>query len=451
MQTIALSELHTVMAALLALAVGHVVCRRVGFLQRLNVPAPVVGGVLASLAIAALRAWGGTEVTFGTALRDLLLLMFFTTVGLSARFSTLKAGGKPLVFLCAVTVLLLLAQNVVGIAVAMVYGANPFYGLLIGSISFVGGPGTALAWAKEGEAMGLAHAPEVALGAATLAVVFGALVSGPITGWFIERRGLHAAARAGAVPWEPSEDAAPVAAAPLVEDVMRGVLLILEVAVAIGEWLDQWARGRTSVLPRVPDRHARRGADHERRGRLPPPARLRADRAQRRGRAADLPRPEPDEHAAAGQVANVVTPLMINVVLQIVVTALVAFLVLFPGARARLRRRGRLRRLPGVRAELDAGRDGDDGPDHLALRRRAARVPARHAGGLVLRRPGERVRHQGLPRAAAVPVSRRRVLSGQRSLKSPKSHCPTSPSTGGSSTAGMKRASVSGQPRSGAS
>jgi ESS family glutamate:Na+ symporter len=327
-QTIALSELHTVMAALLALAVGHAVCRRVGFLQRLNVPAPVVGGVLASLAIAALRAWGGTEVTFGTALRDLLLLMFFTTVGLSARFSTLKAGGKPLVFLCAVTVLLLLAQNVVGIAVAMVYGANPFYGLLIGSISFVGGPGTALAWAKEGEAMGLAHAPEVALGAATLAVVFGALVSGPITGWFIERRGLHAAARAGAVPWEPSEDAAPVAAAPPVEDVMRGVLLIL-IAIAIGDWLNQWARGASLVLPgfltaMLGGVLITNAADAFRRPLDFAPIERSGEVALQIFLALSL------MSMQLWTVANVITPLMINVVLQIVVTALVAFLVLFP-------------------------------------------------------------------------------------------------------------------------
>ena len=117
--------------------------------------------------------------------------MFFTTVGLSARFSALKAGGRPLAILCVATVILLLAQNTVGILVALSVGAHPFYGLLIGSISFVGGPGTAAAWAKEAQAMGLARAPETAVPAATFAVIVGALVSGPITGWLIERRKLR--------------------------------------------------------------------------------------------------------------------------------------------------------------------------------------------------------------------------------------------------------------------
>jgi len=38
-----------------------------------------------------------------------------------------------LVILCIVTIMLLVAQNIVGLTVALVYGADPFYGVLIGS------------------------------------------------------------------------------------------------------------------------------------------------------------------------------------------------------------------------------------------------------------------------------------------------------------------------------
>jgi glutamate:Na+ symporter, ESS family len=58
--------------------------------------------------------------------------------------------------------------------------------LLIGSVSFVGGPGTAAAWAKEAQAIGLERAPEIAVAAATLAVVVGVIVSGPIH-WLAHR------------------------------------------------------------------------------------------------------------------------------------------------------------------------------------------------------------------------------------------------------------------------
>ena len=77
----------------------------------------------------------------------------------------------------------------------MAWGAHPAYGVLVGSLSFVGGPGTAMAWASQLEAQGLAGATIVGVGASTLAVVAGALVSGPITGWIIRRHKLRSAAQ----------------------------------------------------------------------------------------------------------------------------------------------------------------------------------------------------------------------------------------------------------------
>ena len=156
-----------------------------------SVPIPVIGGVLVAIAVGLLYRFGDVTIQFASGLRDFFLLVFFTSVGLSAKLSALKAGGRPLVILCLVTVLLLVAQNLTGVLVAWVAGAHPFYGLLIGSISFVGGPGTAAAWATEAQGMGLVNAPEIAVGAATLAVVVGAVVSGPVTGWLVGRSRLR--------------------------------------------------------------------------------------------------------------------------------------------------------------------------------------------------------------------------------------------------------------------
>src|SRR5207344_1139297 len=113
---------------------------------------------LIALGIAALRRFAHIEILFASKISEFLLLMFFTAVGLSAKLSALKAGGKPLLIVCAVTVFMIVAQDLIGVLVALAYGAHPFYGLLIGSISFVGGPGTAAAWAKEAQAVGLAAA-----------------------------------------------------------------------------------------------------------------------------------------------------------------------------------------------------------------------------------------------------------------------------------------------------
>lgn len=249
---VVLSELETLAVGLSALVVATAFLRKMPLLARLNVPMPVIGGVLVALLAAALHAGADVTLRFGGNLVSFFLLMFFTTVGLSAKFSALKKGGRPLAILCAVTVLLLVAQNVVGIAVASAVGAHPIYGLLIGSISFVGGPGTAAAWAKEAQGMGLAAAPEVAVGAATLAVVFGAIVSGPVTAWLIRRQQLRGPEGQTTASWVAPENTRPVGtprpdATPASTTIM--VLLLVVVAILLGDLANAWARGAGLVLP----------------------------------------------------------------------------------------------------------------------------------------------------------------------------------------------------------
>jgi ESS family glutamate:Na+ symporter len=244
-QTLGLDDLPTLVIGLAALIVGKQLSERVAWLGRINLPAPVIGGLSVASLIAAIRAAFDVEVLFASELTDVLLLVFFTTVGLSAKLSTLKAGGKPLVILCAATLLLIVLQNLAGVAVALGFGAHPYYGLLVGSISFVGGPGTAAAWAKEAQAFGLEHAPEVAVAGATLAVVVGAMVTGPITGWVVERHGLVAGSGPSQASWIGHErEPRPI---PL-EETFRTFLLIL-VAVLIGESLNAWGRAGGLVLP----------------------------------------------------------------------------------------------------------------------------------------------------------------------------------------------------------
>ncbi len=247
MVTIPLSELETLAVGLLGLVVATAIARRVPLLARLSVPTAVIGGLLIAVVATLLYKFSGTSIQFAKGLTDFFLLVFFTTVGLSAKFSALKAGGRPLVILCVVTVILLVVQNVVGLLVASIAGAHPFYGLLIGSISFVGGPGTAAAWAKEAQAMGLAHAPEVAVGAATLAVVVGAIVSGPITGWLIKRRNLSGPTGQTPASWVAPEPVTPAPAAPIAT--IMQVLLLIVVAVLAGAAVNDWARNAGFVLP----------------------------------------------------------------------------------------------------------------------------------------------------------------------------------------------------------
>ena len=94
---------------------------------------------------------------------------------------------------------------------------------------------------------GLVHAPEIAVGAATLAVVVGAIVSGPVTGWLIRWRNLHGPTGETPASWVAPEAATPAPAPPIATVML--VLLLIVAAVLAGDAANQWARGAGLVLP----------------------------------------------------------------------------------------------------------------------------------------------------------------------------------------------------------
>jgi ESS family glutamate:Na+ symporter len=101
------------------------------------------------------------QITFDMSLRDTLLLVFFSTIGLSAKLSRLKQGGKALLIMSVLATAFLVVQNGVGIIIARLFGADPFYSLLAGSVSFSGGHGTSITWGQIAEAVGSKNSAEL--------------------------------------------------------------------------------------------------------------------------------------------------------------------------------------------------------------------------------------------------------------------------------------------------
>ena len=245
---IEMGELQTLIIAIIALFIGGWVRKSIPMLSKLDIPNAVVGAAIVAGLVLLGQLYFDVNVVFGSRMRDALLLVFFTSIGLSAKLHALKAGGKPLVILCLVTVVALAAQNLGGVALAMAWGAHPAFGVLIGSLSFVGGPGTAMAWASQLEAEGLANASIVGVGASTLAVVAGALVSGPVTGWIIRRHKLRSAAQPDDVTFAVPEQAAPDPDSGSIERLLASVLVIAT-AVFMGEKINDFGRVAGIVLP----------------------------------------------------------------------------------------------------------------------------------------------------------------------------------------------------------
>ncbi len=235
-------EIPSFLTATLGFAVyliGAEINARTAVLRQFNIPEPVTGGLLAAVFFLLLYLVFGFEMTFDLAARDFLLVVFFAGIGLNARFSDLISGGKPLILLLVLTLVTIVAQNIVGAVGAVTFGYPAQAGVLFGSAALIGGHGTAIAWAPEvGAVTGLAGATELGVAVATLGLVLAALVGGPIARLLIEGKGL--------TPDRPDEEhtvglpESPSEAASKIDHltIMR-VMLYLNIAIVLGYMLNE--------------------------------------------------------------------------------------------------------------------------------------------------------------------------------------------------------------------
>lgn len=188
-----LSSFFAVTMGIVVLFIGRRLNQSIGFLKEFSIPEPVSGGILVSTLLALVYAVTSVEVTFDLMARDVLLVYFFTTIGINASLKDLLKGGKPLIILLVVTIAFMVMQNIVGISVASAFGLEPVFGMLSGSISLIGGHGTAIAWApKVADEFGLESAMEIGIASATFGLILASLMGGPIAKFLIKKHSLVA-------------------------------------------------------------------------------------------------------------------------------------------------------------------------------------------------------------------------------------------------------------------
>ena len=239
-------DLDITMFSIAVIFLGRFVTTHVAALERYNIPPSVTGGLLCSLLVALVFAVWDARITFDLALRDLLLLFFFGTIGLTARMRLLVEGGKTLAILIVVAAGLLVAQNAAGVTLAWLFGGHPGYGLFAGSVSFAGGHGTAIAWGAEASAAGLEGAAEFGIACATFGLVVGGIIGGPIGGWLIEKHALEPAARGASE--ERFIESTPSTRPVTIWSVLA-TLLMLSVCVEAGDLVNRFLSVRGLKLP----------------------------------------------------------------------------------------------------------------------------------------------------------------------------------------------------------
>lgn len=189
-----LDMIQTLALAIVAYYLGSWLKKKVNFLEKFCIPSPVVGGLIFSILTLILKEAGLLTVSFDTTLQNPCMLIFFTSVGLTANFQVIKKGGKLLIIFSILTAVLLTLQNVLGVGLAKVLGQNPLLGLMAGSITMTGGHGTGGSWALVfEESYGITGAMAITMAAATFGLVSGSLMGGPLGRKLIMKNGLKPA------------------------------------------------------------------------------------------------------------------------------------------------------------------------------------------------------------------------------------------------------------------
>ena len=177
---------------IIVLFVGKRINNAIGFLREFSIPEPVTGGLLFSILFGLVYAFSGVAVEFDLQARDILLVYFFTTIGINASLKDLLAGGKPLVILLTITIAYMFLQNLTGVSVAALFDLPSAVGLLGGTVSLIGGHGTSIAWAPRiAEDYGVVNAMEIGIACATFGLILASLMGGPIAKFLIMRHKLR--------------------------------------------------------------------------------------------------------------------------------------------------------------------------------------------------------------------------------------------------------------------
>jgi ESS family glutamate:Na+ symporter len=253
MRPLTLDLLQTLSLAAVVYFVGIALRKRVGWLERLNIPAAVIGGLLFTLFTTIARQFE-LSVHLDTSTQTVLSVAFFTSIGMGASVALLKRGGVQLVVFLIFATAFCFVQNFVGMGIASAFGEHPLLGVMAGSVTLVGGPATGQAFAPLFEQAGLTGAGALALAAATAGIVCGGLAGGPVGTFLVRRLDRREASAAAASSAELARELDPAPTTLLVEverednTILRS-LVFLAVAMGLGSLLSRWFVAMGITLP----------------------------------------------------------------------------------------------------------------------------------------------------------------------------------------------------------
>ncbi|ABR73828.1 sodium/glutamate symporter [Actinobacillus succinogenes] len=241
---------ETLALACLVLLLGYFLVKRIRVLNEFNIPEPVVGGFIVAILLTVVHELWGTSFGFDKNLQTTMMLVFFSSIGLSANFARLVKGGKPLIVFLIIAAGLIFIQDSVGVFGAMALGLDPAYGLIAGSVTLTGGHGTGAAWADTlSKQFGISSAMEIAMACATFGLVFGGILGGPVAKFLLKR--MHKDEVAEDENIDDVEEAfeKPVYRRKVNTRTIIETITMMSICLFVGQHLDMAAKGTAFQLP----------------------------------------------------------------------------------------------------------------------------------------------------------------------------------------------------------
>ena len=122
MVTLSLDLYQACALGALVYCLGRFLVKKLPFLGKYCIPAPVAGGIVFALAHLALYGAGILELTFDDTLQKVLMTIFYCSVGFTACFRLIKKGGAQVFIFLALAVLVCIVQDGIGCALAGAFG-----------------------------------------------------------------------------------------------------------------------------------------------------------------------------------------------------------------------------------------------------------------------------------------------------------------------------------------
>jgi ESS family glutamate:Na+ symporter len=237
---------ETLAISILVLLLGREIKKRVNFLERFFIPAPVVGGVIFSILLLIGHNTGAFSFSFDNVLKDFLMTIFFTTIGFTASGKLLKKGGVGVVVFLITATVLVIIQDIVGVSMAKMFGEHPLLGLAVGSVPLTGGHGTSGAFGPVLEEFGVTGGLSVSIAAATYGLIAGCLIGGPVAKRLRDKYNLKPSLedREGTVEALEENDEKPVS-----EETLFSAVVVIALSMGIGYCIAPFLKKYGIVIP----------------------------------------------------------------------------------------------------------------------------------------------------------------------------------------------------------